>query len=83
LWLGREDCYVTWEAAESLPKAIIEEYERGIRPTVTDCTTETSGVSHTLKVVHGNQCSSTRPVIKENEGYDYDGMHLHVHLTIM
>ena len=51
---------------------------------VTDCTTEISGVSHMLKVIHSNQCTSfTRPVIQENEGYSYICMHNYVQLTIM
>ena len=29
LWLGKEQCAVTWEPAENIPSVIVDEFERG------------------------------------------------------
>ena len=69
MWLGREECLVTWEAAETVPQSIVEEYEIGLKPSVADCTTKSSGIFHKLKVVHESASGcGKRPVVKENEG---------------
>ena len=73
LWLGKEKCAVTWEPAENVPYAIIEEFERGTMVEIADQVT-TSGLGqemHTLTVAPKTvppPPSILRPVIKQNEG---------------
>ena len=76
MWLGKERCAVTWEPAEDVPNAVIEEFERGTKAVVTDHTAPsgTGQTLHTLTVSPNQSCSTSpgpsasRPVIKENEG---------------
>ena len=30
LWLGKEECKVTWEPEENVPASVIEEFKEGI-----------------------------------------------------
>lgn len=76
LWLGKERCAVTWEKAENVPKAVIEEFENGTKAVVADHITPsgTGQTVHTLTVLPNQSRlashppSADRPVIKENEG---------------
>lgn len=77
--MGKEQCAVTWEPAQNVPNAVIEEFERGSVAVVTDHVTP-SGIgqtTHTLTVSPSQSPSTAvprgpladRPVIKESEGY--------------
>ena len=74
LWLGKERCDVTWEPAENVPSAIIEEFERNAMSTVKE-SIELTGVGqkiHTLTFDVNNSHTSTlqqsRTVVKESDG---------------
>ena len=79
LWLGRERCDVTWEPAESVPVAVVQEFERGVVAAVTDHMS-LSGIGqtrHTLTVGPSDSSTLTshtaaaRTVIRESEGCEY------------
>ena len=74
MWLGKEQCAVTWEPAENIPREIIDEFERGISTLVSEQITS-SGLGqdmHTLMVEQSHSTSSVpssaRTVISGNEG---------------
>ena len=77
--MGREQCEVTWEQAENVPRAVVEEFERGAVSSVTD-EVASSGMGqkvHILTVSQSGRLSPSlpripsvdRPVITESEGY--------------
>ena len=73
VWVGKEDCSVTWEPEDKIPLKIIEEFEgknKTIVAIVADCVTSTVGqLSHTLVPSHNTPSSSTsRPVVKDADG---------------
>ena len=81
--MGKEKCAVTWEPAENVPAAVIQEFEQGDVAVALDSATEVGicQTVHTLIVSHTNttpqapphHASSTstarRPVVTHNEGY--------------
>lgn len=73
LWLGREQCSMTWEPASNVPTEIIREYEKGMISKVTD-TVSSTGIGqtvHTLSVTASQSCQNSttvRPVVKESDG---------------
>ena len=78
LWLGKEDCSVTWEKSENLPPQVIDEFEHGGKTCVEDHTSSRMGqIGHTITTsttqTYGNVASSreaaTRPVLLSNTGY--------------
>ena len=83
--MGKEQCAVTWEPAENVPAAVIQEFKQGNVSVALDSATE-AGICqtvHTLIVSHTNTTppappSSTstarRPVVTHNEGYIYTCM---------
>ena len=83
LWLGLEECSVTWEKASDIPSEVVLEFESGSKAVVTDNTVCRMGQSvHTLTIQqHQSSINPTRPVIKENTGY-YDSITLSYSLVI-
>lgn len=70
MWLGSEECKVTWEKASDLPPEVITEFECGSTAFVMDKAEPRMGESvHTLIVSSTQSQSSRRPVIKTNTGY--------------
>lgn len=70
LWLGLEECNVTWEKASDLPSEVVLEFESGNKVFVTDNTVGRMGQKmHTLAIQHQSPRNPRRPVIKENTGY--------------
>lgn len=63
---------MTWELADKVPAAIVEEFEKGAVSTMKELVAS-SGVgqtTHTLTVEgSGNRSKQSRIVVKENEGY--------------
>ena len=77
LWLGKEKCAVTWELAANVPRAIVEEFEKGILITVSDdvMSTGIGQETHTLAAMPSLNMASPspstpvhRPVIGNNDG---------------
>lgn len=73
LWLGQEECNVTWEKAEDLPSQVIREFEQGDKAVVSDYTMSKMGQTvHTLAVDQRQRQPETtnhpRPVIQSNTG---------------
>lgn len=72
--MGKEDCAVTWEAAENVPHAVIQEYERGTETVATEYISQT-GIGqelHTITVTPNKSSlvvPTSRPVIKQSIGY--------------
>lgn len=75
VWVGKENCAVTWEPEEKIPQKIVEEFEGNIKTTVADCVTSRVGqFSHTLVTSSDttqNSTSTCRPVVKDADGYVY------------
>lgn len=73
VWVGKENCAVTWEPEEKIPQKIVEEFEGNIKTTVADYVTSRVGqLSHTLVTSHDttpNSISMCRPVVKDADGY--------------
>lgn len=77
LWLGKEQCAVTWEPAANVPSAVVDEFEKGILITVSDDVSST-GIgqeTHTLAAMPSVNMASPspstparRPVIGNNDG---------------
>ena len=78
LWLGKEECKVTWEPEQNVPPSVIEEFKLGLSLFATEVVYSfgLGQTMHTLTVSH--QHSSTMPsigrtscqrVVPENEGY--------------
>ena len=74
LWLGKEECKVTWEPEENVPPSIVKEFKQGLLSFATE-EVHSSGLGqtmHTLTVSH--QHSSAVPsigrkrLVPENEG---------------
>ena len=72
LWLGLEECKVTWEKKEDVPPRVIEEFERGNNTVVIDSTAAKMGQTmHTFVIGQKHpqtpSCHS-RPVTEGNTG---------------
>ena len=76
LWLGQEECKVTWEPKEKVPPSLIEEFKAGAVMVAAE-TSATSGIGqtmHTLSVVkhlpthQPSSSAHSRPVISDSEG---------------
>ena len=72
LWLGKENCDVTWEPAENVPMRVISEFEKGAHPTVKESIT-VSGMGqrmHTLTIDECHSASTSQPrlVVKDSGG---------------
>ena len=51
LWLGMDDCHVTWEREEDIPREIIHEYETQVNTCVIEmCTEHVGQTCYTLNV---------------------------------
>ncbi len=72
LWLGKEQCYTTWEPEEELSPSLIREFESGAQQTVSDnlYTSGMGGITHTLTVDcnEGSTNPSHRPIVKDSDG---------------
>ena len=91
VWVGKENCSVTWEPEEKIPQKIVEEFEENIKTTVADCVTSRVGqLSHTLITSHDttqNSTSTCRPVVKDADGYVYSAgrycIHVHISASVL
>ncbi len=72
LWLGKEQCYTTWEPEEELLPSLIMEFESGAQLVVSDCrvTSGVGGVTHTLTVSSSGDTGSntSRPIVNDSDG---------------
>ena len=51
LWLGNEDCRVSWEKEDAIPKSVLKEFEEDVLVEVQKLSTEKMGqTSHILSV---------------------------------
>ena len=77
LWLGKEECKVTWEPEENVPASVIEEFKQGLLSFATEVV-HSSGLGqtmHTLTVSQRHSSAvasvnhkSTPRVVPENDG---------------
>lgn len=78
MWLGDEDCHVSWKKEELIPKAVIEEYKSDSLVQVQQLSTDSIGqTSHTLCVTtkekdvtpENKRHKSDRIVVQLDNGY--------------
>jgi len=68
LWLGNEECEVTWESEDVIPKCVLQEFEDDTLIEVQKLSTEKIGqTSHTLSVKSSKHESEARPVQKKTK----------------
>ena len=77
LWLGKEECKVTWEPEENIPPSVIDEFKQGLLSFATE-EVHSSGLGqtmHTLTVSHQHSNAvpsvghtSHKRLVPENEG---------------
>lgn len=67
--MGCEDCTVTWEKAEDIPRTIINEYCQGVkRYAEEDIKSGPGHQMHTLSLSPSKNQHTKRPIIKDNSG---------------
>jgi len=70
LWLGMDDCHVTWEQEEHIPKQIVKEFEKSTMVVVNEISRHTMGQTSRILDVTSNDKAKSESKRSKKDSYN-------------